>query len=60
MTQDQAPRRDYPDDPVTATPEEVADEAADQREDQGGGLHPDLDLTGKADTTKQASVEPPD
>jgi hypothetical protein len=68
MSQDQAPRRDYPDDPVTATPDEVAasrDGAERPDADRLGADrprvdHPDLDLTGKADTTKQASVEPTD
>jgi hypothetical protein len=63
MSQDHAPLRDYPDDPVTATPDEVAasrDDADRLGADRPRVDHPDLDLTSKADTTKQASVEPTD
>jgi hypothetical protein len=56
MEHDQAPRRDDPADPVTATPEEVA--ASRTRADEGrpGSADPNR----KADTTKEAAVEPPD
>jgi hypothetical protein len=50
---DQAPRRDDPADPVTGTPEEVA--AAPERA-PGGSADPNR----KADTTREAAVEPPD
>jgi hypothetical protein len=51
MEHDQAPRRDNPADPVTATPEEVA---ASTDRDQPA----DADPNRKADTTKDAAVEP--
>jgi hypothetical protein len=53
MEQDQAPRRDDRTDPVTGTPDEVA--AAPERA-QGGSADPNR----KADTTREAAVEPPD
>jgi hypothetical protein len=53
MQHDQAPRRADPADPVTATPEEVA-EAPERPE--GGSADPNR----KADTTREAAVEAPE
>jgi hypothetical protein len=69
MEHDQASRRDDPADPVTATPEEIA-ATRDGRDAEAGGAEAggaeagrrdgDADPNRKADTTKEATVEPPD
>jgi hypothetical protein len=46
------PRANDPADPVTASPEEVA------ATDNDNSATADADLTAKADTTRQATVEP--
>jgi len=53
MTQDQAPRTDDPADPVSGDPERVADAP----ETPAGGS---ADPNRKADTTREAAVEPTD
>ncbi|GIJ46289.1 hypothetical protein Val02_31750 [Virgisporangium aliadipatigenens] len=53
MTQEQAPRTQDPGDPISGDPDRVA--SAEDKE-PGGSADPNR----KADTTREAAVEPPD